>query len=41
MNLLFETPAGYALFRVAKPKNFEKIDDFREYMNEPEKLKKL
>ena len=41
MNLLFETPAGYALFRVTKPKQFEKIEDFSEYMDDSDKLKKL
>lgn len=41
MNLLFETPAGYALFRVLKPKALEKTEDFSEYMENADKLKKL
>jgi hypothetical protein len=41
MNLLFETPAGYALFRVLKPKTLEKTEDFSEYMEDADKLKKL
>jgi len=32
MLLLFETPAGYALFKVKKEKTFEKIEDFGPYM---------
>lgn len=41
MNLLFETPAGYALFKVTKPKTVEKLEDFGEYMEDANKLKKL
>jgi hypothetical protein len=41
MNLLFETPAGYALFKVTKPKTLEKLEDFSEYMADSDKLKKL
>ena len=41
MNLLFETPAGYALFKVLKPKILEKTEDFSEYMGDAGKLKKL
>lgn len=41
MNLLFETPAGYALFKVNKPKTLEKTQDFGEYMDDADKLKKL
>lgn len=39
MLLLFETPAGYALFRVKKEKTLEKIDDFGPYMDN-ENIKK-
>lgn len=41
MNVLFETPAGYALFKVLKPKTLEKTEDFSEYMDDSSKLKKL
>jgi len=41
MLLLFETPAGYALFRVKKEKTLEKIDDFSEYMGNEGKINKL
>lgn len=37
--LLFETPAGYALFKVKKEKTFEKIEDFGPYMTD-ENIKK-
>jgi len=40
MRLLFETPAGYALFRVKKEKTLEKIEDFGPYMDD-ENIKKL
>jgi len=40
MLLLFETPAGYALFRVKKEKTLEKIEDFGPYMDD-ENIKKL
>ena len=40
MKLLFETPAGYALFRVKKEKTLEKIEDFGPYMDD-ENIKKL
>lgn len=41
MLVLFETPAGFALFRVKKAKKFKKIDDFGPYMASSEKLGKL
>lgn len=41
MNILFETPAGYALFKVLKPKTFEKTEDFSDYMDSSDKLKTL
>ena len=41
MLVLFETPAGFALFKVKKAKKFKKIDDFSEYMEDTTKLKKL
>lgn len=41
MQVLLETPAGYALFRVQKPKQFDKIEDFSEYFNDGDKLKKI
>jgi len=41
MLLLFETPAGYALFRVKKEKTLEKIEDFSPYMDNDENIKKL
>ena len=40
MLLLFETPAGYALFRVKKEKTLEKVEDFGPYM-EDANIKKL
>jgi len=36
---VFESPAGYALFRVKKEKTLEKIDDFGPYMDN-ENIKK-
>lgn len=41
MLVLFETPAGYALFRVKKEKAFEKIEDFSPYMGNDSNIKKL
>lgn len=41
MLLLFETPAGFALFKVLKEKKFNKIEDFSQYMSSEEKLKKM
>jgi hypothetical protein len=41
MLLLFETPAGFALFKVLKEKKFNKIDDFNPYMTSEDKLKKM
>lgn len=41
MLVLFETPAGFALFKIKKEKKFNKIDDFSQYMDSEDKLKKL
>ena len=41
MLVLFETPAGYALFKVLKASKFKKVDDFGPYMSSHKKLKKL
>lgn len=41
MLVLFETPAGYALFRVKKEKTFEKIEDFSPYMGNDGSINKL
>lgn len=41
MLVLFETPAGFALFKVKKEKTLNKIDDFGPYMSGNQKLSKL
>ena len=39
--ILFETAAGYALFRTDKPKKLEKVENLSKYMEDVEQLKKL
>ncbi len=41
MLALFETPAGYAIFEIIKPKVLKDIDGINEYFNTPEKAKKV
>lgn len=41
MLILFETPAGFALFRCDKPKKLEKVENVQKYMDDADGLKKL
>lgn len=41
MLILFETAAGYALFRADKPKKLEKVENLQKYMGDVEGLRKL
>ena len=41
MLILFETAAGYALFRADKPKKLEKVENLQKYMEDVSGLKKL
>lgn len=41
MLILFETAAGYALFRADKPKKLEKVENLQKYINDVDGLRKL
>ena len=41
MLILFETAAGFALFRCDKPKKIEKVESLAKYMEDSESLKKM
>lgn len=41
MLVLFETPAGFALFKVLKEKKLKKVDDIFEQFESPEKAAEL
>jgi len=41
MLILFETAAGFALFRCDKPKKLEKVENLQQYFNDVDGLKKL
>ena len=41
MLILFETAAGYALFRADKPKKLEKVENLQKYMEDVDGLRKL
>lgn len=41
MLILFETAAGYALFRADKPKKLEKVENLQKYMNDIDGLRNL
>jgi nucleolar protein 58 len=40
MLILFETPAGYALFKVLDPSKLEEVGDLYQYFNDPENASK-
>jgi hypothetical protein len=41
MLILFETAAGYALFRTDKPKKLEKVENLQKYMEDVDGLRKV
>ena len=41
MLILFETAAGYALFRADKPKKLEKVENLQKYMSDIDGLRKV
>ena len=41
MLILFETAAGYALFRCDKPKKLSKVENVQKYMEDGEGLRKV
>lgn len=41
MLILFETAAGYALFRCDKPKKLEKVENLQKYINDVDGLRKV
>ena len=41
MLILFETAAGYALFRADKPKKLEKVENLQKYISDIDGLRKL
>lgn len=41
MLILYETPAGYALFRCKKEGKLEKVESIQNYFETPEAAKKL
>jgi hypothetical protein len=41
MLILFETAAGYALFRADKPKKLEKVENLQKYINDIDSLRSV
>jgi len=41
MLILFETAAGFALFRADKPKKLEKVENLQKYINDVDSLRKV
>ena len=41
MLILFETAAGYALFRCDKPKKLSKVENLQQYMDDIDGLRKV
>ena len=41
MLILFETAAGFALFRTDKPKKLEKVENLQKYIEDVDGLRKL
>ena len=41
MLILFETPAGFALFKVLDPEKLAEVDDVFEYFKSPEAAAKV
>jgi abortive infection bacteriophage resistance protein len=41
MLILFETAAGYALFRADKPKKLEKVENLQKYINDIDSLRNV
>jgi hypothetical protein len=41
MLILFETAAGFALFRTDKPKKLEKVENLQKYINDVDSLRKV
>lgn len=41
MLILFETAAGYALFRCDKPKKLEKVENLQKYIDDVDGLRKV
>lgn len=41
MLILFETAAGFALFRADKPKKLEKVENLQKYINDIDGLRSV